>query len=164
MRIGVISDTHIPDRAKEIPKVILDDFMNVDMIIHAGDFVDLEVLEQLRKICSNVRAVCGNMDPEEICKKVSKIDIFKVGKFNIALTHGFGNPNRLIDSLFEYFKNKQIDLVIFGHSHNPTNETREGILFFNPGSPTDTIFAPYRSYGIIEINDKIEAKIIKIDG
>ena len=162
MKIGVISDTHIPERADQIPEIILESFKDVDMIIHAGDLVDLEVLDQLKKVCPNVKAVCGNMDPEELCKKLPKCDIFKIGKFNIGLMHGWGNPNNLLDSLSEYFKNKKVDLVIFGHSHSPTNEIKNGTIFFNPGSPTDKIFAPYNSYGIIEINDKIEAKIIKI--
>jgi len=62
----------------------------------------------------------------------------------------------------ESFKNDRVDLVIFGHSHKAFNEKRGDILYFNPGSPTDQIFSPFNSYGIIEINDKIEARIIKI--
>jgi putative phosphoesterase len=62
----------------------------------------------------------------------------------------------------EAFKNDGVDIVIFGHSHQPFNQMVKGILFFNPGSPTDEIFAPYKSFGIIEINDTIEARIVKI--
>ena len=53
-------------------------------------------------------------------------------------------------------------MLVFGHSHQPMNEIKDGILHFNPGSPTDKIFAPFNSYGILEINDKINGKIIKI--
>jgi len=64
--------------------------------------------------------------------------------------------------LTEAFKNDKVDLIIFGHSHCGLNEKKGGILFFNPGSATDKVFAPYNSYGIIEINDKIKATIIRI--
>ena len=162
MRIGVISDTHIPDRAKEIPQKILDEFKKVDMVIHAGDLVDINVLDKLRKVCKNVTAVWGNMDPEEIKKVLPEKTILKIGNRRIGLIHGFGAPNKLIESLESVFKCDNVNIIIFGHSHYSVNEERNGILFFNPGSATDKIFSQYNSYGIIEINDKVEAKIIRI--
>ena len=60
------------------------------------------------------------------------------------------------------FKKDKVDIIIFGHSHTPENKKIDGILFFNPGSLTDKDFAPYNSYGILELNDEIEAKIIRI--
>ncbi|MBI4981675.1 MAG: metallophosphoesterase family protein [Candidatus Omnitrophica bacterium] len=162
MKIGVLSDTHIPDRAKSIPQEILDAFKNVDMIIHAGDFADLNILEKLKSTCSNVKAVAGNMDPAEIKEKLPEKEIFKIGKFKIAVAHGWGQPDKLPALLAEKFKDDDVDVIVFGHSHKAFNEKIGKILFFNPGSPTDNIFAPYKSYGIIEINDKITAKIIKL--
>jgi putative phosphoesterase len=160
MRIGVISDTHIPERAKEIPKKILEDFKNVDMVIHAGDLADLSVIEQLKTACPNVRAVWGNMDSYEIRSALPEKEILKIGNYKIGVMHGYGAPNKLIDLLSAVFKDENVDVIIFGHSHNSVNEKRNGILFFNPGSPTDKVFSLYNSYGIVEINDKIEAKII----
>jgi len=162
VRIGVISDTHIPDRAKEIPQKILDEFKKVDMVIHAGDLVDINVLDKLRKACKNVTAVWGNMDPEEIKKVLPEKTILKIGNRRIGLIHGFGAPNKLIESLESVFKCDNVNIIIFGHSHYSVNEERNGILFFNPGSATDKTFSQYNSYGIIEINDKVEAKIIRI--
>ncbi|MDO8655790.1 MAG: YfcE family phosphodiesterase, partial [Nanoarchaeota archaeon] len=60
MRIGVIADTHIPDRAECLPKQVLDAFKQVDMVIHAGDIVDLSVLDTLKSVCKDVHAVWGN--------------------------------------------------------------------------------------------------------
>jgi putative phosphoesterase len=78
--------------------------------------------------------------------------------------HGYGDPRNLIELLKKEFSNPRPDIIVFGHSHMPMNECIEGVLFFNPGSPTDTAFAPYKSYGIIEIkDDKIEAQIYKIE-
>ena len=162
MRIGVISDTHIPDRAKQIPQQILDDFRNVDMIVHAGDLVDLEVLEKLKSVCKNVKAVWGNMDPYDVKKKLPEKEIVEIGRHRIGITHGYGPPGKLIDFLTDFFKSDKVDMIIFGHAHAGFNEKRGGVLFFNPGSATDKAFSPYNSYGIIEINDEIEAKIIKI--
>jgi putative phosphoesterase len=162
MKIGVISDTHIPDRAKEIPKKILEDFKKVDMIIHVGDLVDFNVIEKLQSVCSNVRAVWGNMDRENVRRQLPEKEIINAGNYRIGIMHGWGAPNKLIEVLTSAFKNDNVDIIIFGHAHYSVNERKNNILFFNPGSATDKIFAPYNSYGIIEINDKIDARIIKI--
>ncbi len=162
IRLGVISDTHIPDRTKDIPIKILDAFKNVDMILHAGDFVDISVLAHLKKVCCNVHAVRGNMDHDDVRNKLPDKELFKVGKFNIGLMHGYGAPNKLIELMLTVFKNDNVNLIVFGHSHHPVNEKRNGILFFNPGSATDKIFSPYNSFGIIEINDEIKPRIIRL--
>lgn len=162
MKIGVISDTHIPDRAKEIPREVMDGLKDVDMIIHAGDLVDISVLDKLKSISKNVVAVRGNMDPDEIKKQLPEKEILKVGNHRIGVMHGNGAPNKLIELMSSVFKDDNVDVIIFGHSHYPINEKRDGVLFFNPGSVTDKVFSPYNSYGIIEVNDKIEGKIIKI--
>ena len=66
--------------------------------------------------------------------------------------HGYGHPDNLVDILKNEFFSEKPDIIIFGHSHVPKNEYIDGVLFFNPGSATDTVFAPYRSYGTIEIS------------
>ncbi|MCM8797484.1 MAG: YfcE family phosphodiesterase [Candidatus Omnitrophica bacterium] len=162
MKIGVIADTHIPDRAKAIPQQILNAFKKVDMVIHAGDLVDIKVLEELKSVCNNVKAVYGNMDNEETQKILPQKIVFKVGSYNIGVTHGFGASNHLLEYIYNTFKDDKVDIVIFGHAHTPFNKKINGILYFNPGSPTDKVFTPYNSYGIIEINGDIEAEIIKL--
>ncbi|MDP2938879.1 MAG: metallophosphoesterase family protein [Candidatus Omnitrophota bacterium] len=161
MKIGVIADTHIPERADSLSKEIEEAFQQADLIIHAGDFTSLEVLNKLKMIAP-VKGVHGNMDQFDIVNILPKKDIVKCGKFNIGVFHGFGDPTGIIEQLKREFKNDKVDVIIFGHSHRPMNEKKENILFFNPGSPTDTVFAPFKSYGIIEINDKIEAKIVRL--
>ncbi len=162
MRIGVISDTHIPDKAQAIPREILDEFKKVDMIIHAGDLVDLSTLRQLEEVCPDVRAVYGNMDPENVRNKLPEKLIFSVGIYKIAVMHGVGPANSLVGLLSAVFKKDKVDMVVFGHSHTAFNEKVGNILFFNPGSATDKIFAPSNSYGIIEIDADIQARIIKL--
>ncbi len=160
MKIAVLSDTHIPVTQKDLPKEVYDGLTGVDMILHAGDLVEFEVLERLLKIAP-VRAVCGNMDDSKIAAKLPKKDVIKAEEASIGLIHGWGPPSGLIELVGREFKN--VDAIVFGHSHNALSETRNGILFFNPGSPTDRIFAPYKSYGILDVQGKIiSGRIIKI--
>lgn len=162
MKIGVIADTHIPERAKYIPPQVLEAFSGVDMVIHAGDLIDLDVLNELKAACKNIKAVWGNMDPYEVKKRLPEKEVIRLGNHTIGVIHGYGHPDKLINLVTDIFKKDNVDIIIFGHSHSPLNEKRQDIIYFNPGSPTDTIFASYNSYGIIEINDKIDAKIIRI--
>lgn len=162
MKIGVISDTHIPETTKEIPRKILEAFLTVDMVIHAGDLVTLSALKQLEASCKNIKAVWGNMDPADVRAKLTQKLILDIEGFKIGVMHGSGHPANLQSQLTAEFKNDLVDVIIFGHSHVSFNQKEKGILFFNPGSPTDKVFSPYNSYGIIEITDKIEAKVIKL--
>lgn len=162
MKIGVIADTHIPVNADSIPKKVLEAFKNVDIIIHAGDLVDLSVIDTLKSVCKEVIAVAGNMDSQKVKTKLPEKEIIKVGNYKIGVMHGYGHPNTLIELASTIFKNDNVNIIIFGHSHTAINKKKGNILYFNPGSPTDNIFAAYNSYGILEINDKIEGKIIKL--
>ena len=162
MKIVVISDTHIPERAAGLPEKLLSEIKSADMLIHAGDFVSLAFLEKLKSLCKNVKAVCGNMDPQEIKDILPKKEIFKAGNFKIGIFHGYGAPNGIFETLNEEFKGDKLNIIIFGHTHATFNEKRGDTLFFNPGSPTDKLCVDCNTYGIIEINDKIEAKILKI--
>lgn len=161
MRIGVISDTHIPDHCQQIPKVILDAFKGVDLIVHAGDILTLEVIEELKLLCPQVAVVAGNMDSKAVVKKYPVKQVFEISGYKIGIMHGHGAPANLVEVLSDAFKVDDCDVIIFGHSHRPMNEQIGKILFFNPGSATDYLSGDC-TYGIIEINNKIEAKIIKI--
>ena len=160
MKIGIIADTHIPHVAPRLPSEIYDAFKGMDLILHAGDLTELSVLEELRK-SADAQAVYGNMDEPEVRKLLPAKRIINVGRFTIGLTHGYGPPFNLINTVKREFSQK-VDVIVFGHSHSPVNKVRDGILFFNPGSPTDKIFARYNSYGILTIGDKIKGKIVRL--
>ena len=172
--IGVISDTHIPDRGQHIPLVVLDAFKHVDLIIHAGDIVNLGVIDELKSVCSKVVVVAGNMDQEAVRKKYPVKQVLEIFGHRVGLMHGVGSALNLPELLKDAFKEDACDLIIFGHSHKPMNERIGAVLFFNPGSATD-LTAAYNSYGIIELKEKlvnsglpdnrqceIVAKVIKI--
>jgi len=161
MKIGIISDTHIPKAALDLPEAIYKEFVNVDLILHAGDFVEISVLNKLKKLAP-VKAVYGNMDLEEVRSVLPEKDVIKVNGFKIGLIHGSGPPNGLIKLVKNEFANG-INVIVFGHAHTPCNERIGKTLFFNPGSPTDSVFAPYKAYGVIEITDNdIIGKIVRI--
>jgi hypothetical protein len=146
--------------AQDLPSHIYDEIKNVDMIIHAGDFVDEEVLSKLKKL-KTTHAVYGNMDSIELRRSLKAKEVIQAGKFRIGLIHGYGAPRELMDTVRKEFGS--VDAIVFGHSHTSVNTVKDGVLFFNPGSPTDTIFATSNSYGILEVTDKkIEGNIVKL--
>lgn len=162
IRIGVVSDTHLESRSAHLPKALVEGLKDVQMILVAGDIGDESVLAALKHLCKDVRAVWGNMDTESLRSRLPDRQLIKAGRHTIGLTHGRGNPAHLIDTVHKVFQGDTVDVVVFGHSHSPVNERHHGILFFNPGSPTDKIFAPYNSFGILEVNDEIKAQIVRI--
>lgn len=158
MKIGVISDTH----SRPIPEKVLKDLKKTDLIIHAGDFCDEDDLKVLSAI-KPVKAVYGNMDEPALLKKLPAKQIFEWNGFKIGIYHGEGSPAQVLDKVKAQFAKDKVDAIIFGHSHKAFNETINNVLYFNPGSPNDTIVAPFCSYGTLEvINGKLVGKIIKL--
>ena len=158
MKIGVLSDTHIPHRAKKIPGKIIELFSDVDLILHAGDLVDRTVIEEL-EIIAKVEAVKGNMDEASSPYPIKKV--LNVEKVKIGLIHGYGSPFGIRDRIRKEFD--ELDIIVYGHSHKPYNKIEQGVLFFNPGTPTDKIFALYNSVGILDINgNNVKGQIIEV--
>ena len=158
MRIIALADTH----SRPLPKALLDEILSADLVLHAGDFSDIEVYEQLKAL-KEVRAVHGNIDGADLRKVLPKQAVFDCAGVRIGLAHGEGSPEGIVGRLAMAFEGSGAQVVVFGHSHTACNETVNGVLFFNPGSPTDTVRAPYLSYGVIEANDgKFKARIVKL--
>ena len=161
MRIGILSDTHIPKMAKSLPAAVLKGLAGVEMIFHAGDLVELSVLDALNKIAPT-EAVHGNMDTWKTQAALPEKKVIKVLDFKIGLIHGWGHPMNPVNTVGREFKN--VDAIVFGHSHKPMNEKIGEVLYFNPGSPTDKVFATCNSYGILEVNGGIKGEIILLGG
>ena len=130
------------------------------MILHAGDLVEAAVLDRLGGIAP-LRAVHGNMDDDKVCSRLPEKDIIEIGGLRLGLVHGHGSPAHLLETVKAEFSG--VDAIVFGHTHTAVNVVKDGILFFNPGSPTDKIFATSNSYGILEVNGKIiEGRIVRL--
>ncbi len=158
MKIGIVSDTH----SRALPKEMLIELAKMDLIIHAGDFCSLKDYQAFTKL-KETKAVWGNMDEPELRKALPRKEIFEYAGVTIGLFHGEGAPQKLMDVLQKEFENDKVDVIIFGHSHQPLNQKINGVLYFNPGSPNDTIFSPYCSFGVLDINKgEVNAKIVKL--
>jgi putative phosphoesterase len=154
LRIGVVSDTHVKTLS-EIPEPILAALTEVDLIVHAGDFTERAVLEGLRAL-GEVKAVHGNMDSSELKQILPQKALFVVSGKRIGVIHGWGAPWGIADKVRETFS-EEVDLIIYGHSHEPYNQYIRGSLLFNPGQARD-------SFGLLTIDDEIEAEIIMVPG
>jgi putative phosphoesterase len=150
-RITVLSDTHIPKRAKDIPQRLWEEIKQTNLVLHAGDVVLPLVLEKIAQYAP-IRAVRGNMDPIELLSILPDYDLIEVEGVKIGLTHGQGAPNHVKPYVRSLFKGYDLQVVIFGHSHQPELSNENGVWYLNPGSPTDPFFAPYLSYARMEID------------
>jgi putative phosphoesterase len=151
MRIGVLSDTHI-HLAEEIPQGIVRAFSNVDLIVHAGDFVDVAVLEGLKRL-GEVKAVHGNMDSMNLRDLLPEKELMVVEGKKIGIIHGWGGPEGIELKIRARFDD--VDIIIYGHSHRAKIEQIGNVLFFNPGPG-------YQSFGILTIEEDVQGDIIKI--
>jgi uncharacterized protein len=161
MKIAVLSDTHMPANSHVLPQKLLDALKGVDLILHAGDFTEEFVLSGLAKIAP-VECVAGNMDSNSIRRKYPDKKILNLGNFKIGIIHGCGAPGNLINYAKEAFKEEALDCIVYGHSHIPSIDYIDNILYICPGSPTDKVFAPYNSFGMLEIDEKIHPEIIRL--
>jgi len=151
MRIGVVSDTHATSLA-QLPDRILLTLAEVDLIIHAGDFITKDVLDGLKRL-GEVKAVRGNMDSEELKRILPEKELLVIGGRRIGVTHGWGSPYGIDDRVGRMFKD--VDIIVYGHSHYSQNEVKRGILFFNPGQARN-------SFGILTIDEEVKGEIINL--
>lgn len=158
-KVAVLADTHIPRRAKTLTEKAWECVRNADIIIHAGDVLTAEFLEELSS-CAPLYAVRGNNDlnlgalPETL-----EITIDGV---NLGIIHDSGSKDGRGKRMRRRFG--KADVVIFGHSHIPINEMSDDLLLFNPGSPTDKRMQPHRTMGILTLaHGKAGAEIIIVD-
>ena len=162
LRIGVLSDTHLPGSSDAV--VFLQELVEfalapVDMILHAGDLVDPDLLHIFGD-CP-LHAVRGNMDPATPGVPVKKV--IEVKGFSIGLMHGWGPPQGLEQRILNEFHGVKLNCLVYGHSHRPVCTLRDGLLILNPGSATDRRGMPFHSVGLIEVTDRLKGSIIRID-
>ena len=160
MKIGILSDTHVAS-IDQIPRGLVDVLKGMDQILHAGDYTERPLLDELRRL-GKFTGVYGNLDPFEVKKELHAIETVEAGGFRIGLNHPAegGAPLNLEDRLRPKFKDVQA--IVFGHSHQPMNETKGGVLFFNPGSATGAAPAKKKTFGILHVGKDIVGEIVKL--
>ncbi len=178
--IGVVSDTHVPDRCAELPQSLLPELsaLQPDLILHAGDVVASKVIQTLEEVAP-VIMVKGNRDIYFFPYVPRKKEL-TVNGVSIVLIHGHAHllrylMNKVRNVLFRYRldwflptilqEGEGADVIVFGHTHRPMNEWHDGQLLFNPGSVTISPEAGvYRSYGVLRITDagEVNTEIIQL--
>ena len=162
MRVVVLSDTHAPRRWRSCPPRVAEWLREADLILHAGDVCVAGVLDELAAYAP-VRAVLGNNDgPDVAAWGAPETAEFELDGLRVAMIHDAGPAARRTARMRRRFP--EADLVVFGHSHIPLDETGDGVRIFNPGSPTDRRRRPHGTIGVLDIEDGrlAEARIIPV--
>ena len=175
--LGIIADTHIPQRLSQLPAGIQAVFKNVDLIVHAGDLNKLWVLAELERIAPTL-AVAGNADL--FATGLPARRLLEIGDWRIGLTHGHGSwarylAHKVID-VFEYddtayaraaraaFRHEHVDAVVFGHTHRPCHTIIDGALMFNPGPVAPRYYVTHGpQVGLLHVGvDGLRAEVIEL--
>ncbi|MFP4460061.1 MAG: metallophosphoesterase family protein [Candidatus Zixiibacteriota bacterium] len=164
MKILVISDTHIGQRISSMPKFLAEILHDFDLIIHAGDIATYETLE-LFQTNENFVAVSGNMDDADIKHELPFSRILEIEGFKIGIAHGWGPPENLAERIIDrYFSEKDLDVLVFGHTHHPEIKKKADLLILNPGSISGNRYSRSISYLTLEISEgELNPQIHKFD-
>lgn len=160
--IAVISDTHMPRGVRRLPDRCVQLIRGADLLLHAGDLVDLGTLEDLRAIGPPLRAVHGNVDDAQVRAQLPAQRIVAVGGVRIAMLHDSGPAAGRMTRMRRRFPDA--DAVVFGHSHLPLHESADGLQLFNPGSPTERRRAPHHTMGMATVSDgAVTFELVQLD-
>lgn len=151
MRLLIISDTHLPTRARDLPDELWAQVPPADVVFHAGDWVSAELLDQLTDRAQRVVGVYGNNDGPDLRERLPEIARVDLDGLRIAVIHETGaRTGRELRADRNF---PDTDLLIFGHSHIPWDTVSpKGMRLLNPGSPTDRRRQPNGTYLTAEIN------------
>ena len=162
MRVVVLSDTHAPRRWRVCPPAVAGYLRQADLILHAGDVCTASVLTELAEYAP-VTAVVGNNDEPGVARwgaaGTAELDL---DGLRVAMVHDSGAAAGRMVRMRRRFPAS--DLVVFGHSHIPLDESAPGLRIFNPGSPTDRRRQPHGTLGVLEIDSGrlLEARIVPV--
>ncbi|MFF7531699.1 metallophosphoesterase family protein [Streptomyces bobili] len=145
MRLLLMSDTHLPKRAKALPAPLLDALPGADVVVHAGDWVDTDTLDLLESRSRRLIGVYGNNDGPELRARLPETAYADLGGLRLGVVHETGPAQGREARCAARFPG--LDVLVFGHSHIPWDTTAPGGLrLLNPGSPTDRRRQPHCTY------------------
>ena len=162
MLVAVISDTHMPRGARRLPDAFVERIRAADLLLHAGDFMTVEVLRELERIGPPLRGVHGNVDTAELRRLLPAERIVRAEDARIAMVHDAGPRAGRLERLLRRFGDSA-GAVVFGHSHLPLHErAADGFQIFNPCSPTERRRAPAHTMGLAQVEgSSIEFRLIR---
>lgn len=152
MRLLLMSDTHLPKRARELPAPLLAELPLADVVIHAGDWVDIATLDLLESRSTRLIGVHGNNDGPELRARLSEVARAELGGLRFGVVHETGAAEGRERRCAVRFPD--LDVLVFGHSHIPWDTTTDtGLRLLNPGSPTDRRRRPDCTYMTAQVTD-----------
>ncbi|MDO0909570.1 metallophosphoesterase [Streptomyces sp. DT2A-34] len=145
MRLLLMSDTHLPKRAKALPDPLLAELPRADVVFHAGDWVDAATLDLLESRCARLVGVHGNNDGPDLRARLPEVAYVELGGLRFGVVHETGPAKGREVRCAARFPD--LDVLVFGHSHIPWDTTAPtGLRLLNPGSPTDRRRRPHCTY------------------
>ncbi|MFK4118749.1 metallophosphoesterase family protein [Streptomyces longwoodensis] len=152
MRLLLVSDTHLPKRAKVLPAPLLDELPRADVVVHAGDWVDTATLDLLEERSRQLVAVYGNNDGPALRARLPEVAYADLGGLRFGVVHETGPAQGREARCAARFPD--LDVLVFGHSHIPWDTTAStGLRLLNPGSPTDRRRQPHCTYLTAAVTD-----------
>ncbi|WP_426520025.1 metallophosphoesterase family protein [Diaminobutyricibacter sp. McL0618] len=152
LRLVVMSDTHIPKRARELPPALWRAVDEADVVIHAGDWVDSATLDALDSRSRRLVAVFGNNDGADLRLRLPEVARAGLGGLRFAVVHETGPSEGREARMDRAFPDA--DVLVFGHSHIPWDTTSpRGLRLLNPGSPTDRRRQPHHTFLTATVSD-----------
>ncbi|MGV9455492.1 metallophosphoesterase family protein [Streptomyces sp. NPDC003635] len=152
MRLLLMSDTHLPRRARALPEPLLAELGRADAVIHAGDWVDTATLDLLERRSRRLIAVYGNNDGPELRARLPEVARADLGGLRFGVVHETGPAKGREARCAARFPD--LDVLVFGHSHIPWDTTAaNGLRLLNPGSPTDRRRQPHCTYLTASVAD-----------
>ena len=152
MRLVLVADTHVPKRARDLPAQLWTEIESADVVVHAGDWVDLALLDAIEQRARRLIGVVGNNDGPDLRARLPETARVDLDGLRVTVVHetgGRNNRERRMDGLYA----ADTDLLVFGHSHIPWDTcTPSGVRLLNPGSPTDRRRQPVATYMTAEIS------------
>lgn len=158
MRLLLISDTHLPVRAKDLPAAVWSEVDRADVVLHAGDWVDVATLDRLQARARRVVGVAGNNDGAELHRRLPLVARCELGGLRFAVVHETGASSGRERRMAATYPDT--DVLVFGHSHIPWDTAAPaGLRLLNPGSPTDRRRQPYCTY----MTATIDAAVLQVE-
>jgi putative phosphoesterase len=162
VRVVVLADTHAPRRWRTCPPRVAAELRGADLIWHAGDVCTAAVLDELAQYAP-VTAVLGNNDGPDVAGwGAAPTAEFDLDGLRVAMLHDSGPAAGRLARMRRAFPGA--DLVVFGHSHIPLDQSQSGLRIFNPGSPTDRRRQPHGTVGVLRVESGVlaEATVVPV--
>jgi uncharacterized protein len=144
-RLLVLADTHVPKRARDLPQQVWEAVGAADVVLHAGDWVDVALLDRLEERSRRLVACYGNNDHGALRERLPEVARVEVEGLRLAVVHETGSAKGREERCSALYDD--VDVLVFGHSHIPWDTTTAtGLRLLNPGSPTDRRRQPHCTY------------------